>query len=188
MDTLNVECLIKAAKAGYVSGQLVRNTDGVVVETFEQHVQGHTKNLIVERASIAMAYTLKTLCNLAYNASPSRPMLYMAVGTGTVAADDTDTVLGTEVARINVTGGVTFTTDGPGTTLSMTLNGSTVTNKVKVEGVFDASVVGALTEAGLFFGEDCSNDDEGILFNRKVFSPWNKTADFSLLLIWVLVF
>ena len=42
---------------------------------------------------------------------------------------------------------------------------------------------GALTEAGLF-----NADSGGIMYNRVVYLPINKTSDFKLTLIWEIIF
>ena len=42
---------------------------------------------------------------------------------------------------------------------------------------------GALTEAGLF-----NSDTNGVMYNRVVFAPVNKTEDFKLVLVWEIVF
>ena len=42
---------------------------------------------------------------------------------------------------------------------------------------------GALTEAGLFNAAAA-----GVMYNRVVFPPINKTADFKLTLIWEIIF
>lgn len=42
---------------------------------------------------------------------------------------------------------------------------------------------GALTEAGLF-----NSETNGVMYNRVVFAPVNKTEDFKLVLVWEIVF
>lgn len=93
--------------------------------------------------------------------SSSRPdvMSYIAVGTGTTAADVADTTLETEIARAaatyaHVTGEMTF----------------------EFQADFGAGVgTGAITEAGVL-----NAASSGILFDRVVFAAINKLAGDSL--------
>jgi hypothetical protein len=177
--------LIIPCKKGYLSGSLIA-PNGSVIETFEQHVLGNTQNLIVDRASIGMAYSMKKFCEMAH--ADSREMIYIAIGTGNTTAASTDTTLDAEISRVNVTGGVVFSDEGTDPTIQMTINGETCTNKLRISGLFGTSVVGQITEAGIFIGEDANSTGTGAMFNRKAFTAWNKTDEFSLMLSWLLVF
>nr|DAE40588.1 MAG TPA: tail collar fiber protein [Caudoviricetes sp.] len=95
------------------------------------------------------------LANSFGNATRLSQMAYIAVGTGTAAAANSDTALGTELLRKSA--GVTHTAG---------------TTKVTVEATFSAGeATGALTEAGIL-----NASTGGILFDRIVFPVINKGA------------
>ena len=94
---------------------------------------------------------------------------HIAVGTGTTAADNTQTALVTEIGRQSTTASI-------GTT--------TVTNDTLIHEVVLAAGTGtgALTEAGLF-----NASTEGTMVARTVFAVVNKLAADTLTLTWKLV-
>jgi hypothetical protein len=97
----------------------------------------------------------------------SAVMSHMAVGTGVVAANLSDTTTGTEIGRVALTSttGVTTTTTNDATQYVAT---------------FGAGVgTGAITEAGLFNAASA-----GVLLCRTVFSVINKAALDSLTITW----
>lgn len=104
------------------------------------------------------------------------PVSHVAVGTGAAPTDPGATAnLGTELFRkainpINLATDLTTTNDGK--------------RKVVLSTDLDFNEAnGALTEAGLF--NAASN---GVMYNRVVFPPVNKTLDFKLTLIWEITF
>ncbi len=104
------------------------------------------------------------------------PVSHVAVGTGTVATNPlADSTLGTELFRKSINPidpSLHITTTGDGkkkVTLSCDLDFN--------EGN------GAITEAGLF-----NAGSNGVMYNRVVFPPVNKTIDFKLTLIWEITF
>ena len=106
---------------------------------------------------------------------PIDPVSHVAVGTGTAAVQASDTKLAGEIFRkpivpVDPSRNIT-TTDA---------------NKRKVTITADldfGEANGALTEAGLFNAAAA-----GVMYNRVVFPPINKTADFKLTLIWEIIF
>ena len=104
------------------------------------------------------------------------PVSHVAVGTGTAATDpNTTTALSNELFRKSINA------INPVQHLSTTQDNK---KKVTISCDLDFSEAnGALTEAGLF--NAASN---GIMYNRVVFPPVNKTPDFKLTLIWEITF
>lgn len=104
------------------------------------------------------------------------PISHLAVGTGNAAVNpESDEKLDNELFRkeimpIDPTEHLTDTEDGK--------------KKVFVSAELDfVEGNGALTEAGLF-----NSDTDGVMYNRVVFAPVNKTEDFKLVLVWEIVF
>jgi hypothetical protein len=104
------------------------------------------------------------------------PVSHVAVGTGNAATNPNLTAaLGNQLFRkavnaINPAQHLTTTQDGK--------------KKVTISCDLDFNEAnGALTEAGLF---NAANG--GVMYNRVVFPPVNKTSDFKLTLIWEITF
>jgi hypothetical protein len=107
---------------------------------------------------------------------PITPISHVAVGTGNLAVNPaSDTGLQAELFRkpinpIDPSQHLTTTGDNK--------------KKVTITAELDFSEAnGALTEAGLFNAES-----DGVMYNRVVFPPINKTTDFKLTLIWEVLF
>lgn len=133
---------------------------------------------LVEQVSVpnAIVLTGRDLVAKQFIKETINPVSHLAVGTGTSAVNPAaDTKLGSELFRkavnpIDPTKHLTTTAD----------------NKKKVTITADLDFNegnGALTEAGLF-----NADKDGIMYNRVVFPPVNKTTDFKLTLIWEIIF
>jgi hypothetical protein len=106
---------------------------------------------------------------------PIDPVSHVAVGTGSTAVAAADSALEAEVFRkaINPV--------DPSQHITTT---DTDKRKVMITAELDfAEANAALTEAGLF-----NADSGGVMYNRVVFPPINKTADFKLTLIWEIIF
>lgn len=104
------------------------------------------------------------------------PVTHVGVGTGNAPVDPaSNAALGSELFRKALTP-VDPTRD------LVIVNGSNVKVTLSTELDFDQGN-GALTEAGLF-----NAASGGVLYNRVVFPPINKTTDFKLTLIWEIVF
>lgn len=115
----------------------------------------HVKNVVTTAGLTALAAWLAA-------SSQSTPfMQYIGIGTGTTAADATDTALETEAARKQ--GSVSS---------ALAVYTNTVTFAAG-EGT------GAITEAGLL-----SAASSGTLFSHQVFSAVNKSASDSLTVTW----
>ena len=104
------------------------------------------------------------------------PVSHVAVGTGAAAVNpDGDTQLQAELFRKAI-----IPID-PTQHLVTTANGR---KQVTITAELDFNEAnGALTEAGLF-----NAASSGVMYNRVVFPPINKTADFKLTLIWQITF
>ena len=104
------------------------------------------------------------------------PVSHVAVGTGATPVDPVaDTALDGELFRKTI--------DPIDPTLHLT---TTPDDKKKVVITVELDFSegnGALTEAGLF-----NADPGGVMYNRVVFLPINKTTDFKLTLLWEIVF
>lgn len=93
-------------------------------------------------------------------------MSHMAVGTDNTAADAGDTTLGTELARVALTGG----------------EGAPSTNTIVYTATFPAGTgTGALTEAAVL-----NAASSGTMLCRTVFSTVNKGADDSVTITWTI--
>ncbi|EPF21354.1 MAG: hypothetical protein EWV58_21975 [Microcystis aeruginosa Ma_MB_F_20061100_S19] len=104
------------------------------------------------------------------------PISHVAVGIGTTKVDPkTDTNLNTELFRKAIT------KIDPTQDLTITDGGKI---KVKITTELDFNEANDyLTEAGLF-----NANTGGVMYNRVVFPPINKTNDFKLTLIWEILF
>jgi hypothetical protein len=103
------------------------------------------------------------------------PVSHMAVGTGAAPVQATDATLTNEVFRkpINLI--------DPSQHIITT---DTQKRKVTITAELAfAEANAALTEAGLF-----NAAADGVMYNRVVFPPINKTTDFKLTLIWEILF
>ena len=123
--------------------------------------QQQESNLIVTTGLAFIAQSmLKTTVN-----TPAT-MTHMAVGTGTVAANTTNTALGTESTRVALTSSTNVTT--------------TVTNdSVQYVATFSPGTTAALTEAGVFNAASA-----GTMLCRTVFPVINKGALDTLTITW----
>jgi hypothetical protein len=103
------------------------------------------------------------------------PVSHVAVGTGTTAVQASDEKLVNEVFRKPIA------PVDPSQHITTT---DTSKRKVTLTAELDfGEANGALTEAGLFNAASA-----GVMYNRVVFLPINKTADFKLTLIWEITF
>ena len=105
------------------------------------------------------------------------PISHIAVGTGTTPVDPaTDQKLESELFRKAII------------PIDPAKDITPVDNKVRVivSAELDfAEGNGAITEAAMFNGEDPGSS---VMYNRVVFPPVNKTADFKLTLVWEILF
>lgn len=140
-----------------ISGQvhiLLKNPDGSIKD--EETID----NLVVTTGRYHIADQLSGLTAAA--------MSHMAIGTGTTAADATDTALETELDRNALT--------------SKTQGTSTDANKVTYICEWAAGDgTGAITEAGVF-----NSASAGTMLCRSVFAVKNKASGDSLTMTWVL--
>ncbi len=104
------------------------------------------------------------------------PISHIAVGAGTAEVNPkTDTKLNTELFRKAIT------KIDPTQDLTITDGGKI---KVKITTELDFNEANDyLTEAGLF-----NANTGGVMYNRVLFPPINKTNDFKLTLIWEILF
>lgn len=101
---------------------------------------------------------------------------HVAVGTGAIATVPKVTAnLGTELFRkaINPVNPAVHLVETAGGKIKVTISCDLDFNEAN----------GALTEAGLF-----NATSNGVMYNRVVFPPVNKTSDFKLTLIWDITF
>jgi hypothetical protein len=106
---------------------------------------------------------------------PIDPVSHVAVGTGSTPVAAANSALASEVFRkaINPV--------DPSQHITTTDNDK---RRVMITAELDfAEANAALTEAGLFNAATA-----GVMYNRVVFPPINKTADFKLTLIWEIIF
>lgn len=104
------------------------------------------------------------------------PISHIAVGTGNTPVDATNNKqLESELFRkeINTIDPTTHLVTTPEDRKKVTIN---------TELDFDEGN-GPLTEAGLF-----NSNSGGVMYNRVVFPPVNKTSDFKLTLLWEIIF
>jgi len=105
------------------------------------------------------------------------PISHIAVGNGVTPVNPaTDQKLVSELFRKNIT--------PIDPAKDITPVGAKVRVMVSTELDF-AEGNGALTEAAMFNG---SNPASSVMYNRVVFPPVNKTADFKLTLVWEILF
>ena len=108
---------------------------------------------------------------------PIDPISHIAVGTGATAVDPAaDEKLQSELFRKEVT--------PIDPAKDITPSGNKMRVMVSAELDF-AEGNGALTEAAMFNGNDPGSS---VMYNRVVFPPVNKTADFKLTLVWEILF
>jgi hypothetical protein len=135
----------------------VINLVGEVKVLLNGEVAFEKKNLIVQAGKNFLASAI-------INSSTS-PFVGMAIGTGTTAANITDTALQTEVAR------AAFSTS------------SVADNVVSLSNTYLAGVgTGAITEAGIFNNASSG----GIMLSHVVFSAVNKGSLDTLTINWTI--
>ena len=119
----------------------------------------HDHNLVVDTGLAYIASRMKD--------ASATVMSHMAVGTGTAAAADAQTTLGTEIARVALTSTTIVTTSVTG-------------DSVQYVATFEPGTgTGALTEAGLFNGASA-----GTMLARTVYPVINKGALDTLTITW----
>ena len=130
---------------------------GALTIAVNNEVVQKTRNLVVTSGKEWVAKRM---------AGQDSNMTHMAIGTGTTAAADADTTLGTEIERN-----------------AMTVSGGTVsTNTIEYACTWAAGDgTGAITEAGIF---DASTG--GDMLARTVFSVVNKGAADSMTITWTI--
>lgn len=145
-------------------GQLtIQKTDAR--NTLMETIQVHNSIVLSGRDLIAKLFVNEAI----------EPVSHVAVGTGNAAVQAADAKLANEAFR------------KPISPIDPSLHiTTTVANKRKVTisaelDFAEANV--ALTEAGLF-----NAAADGVMYNRVVFPPINKTVDFKLTLIWEIIF
>lgn len=108
---------------------------------------------------------------------PIDPISHIAVGTGATAVDPAaDQKLQSELFRKEIT------------PIDPAKDITPVENKMRVIVSTELDFAegnGALTEAAMFNGVDPGTS---VMYNRVVFPPVNKTADFKLTLVWEILF
>lgn len=133
--------------------------DVIIVKTDEFGNTETTKipNLVV---SVGKTYIASRMASNTANI-----MSHMAVGTSSTSASVSDTVLGTEIARVSLT------------------STTPVNNTVTYVASYPAgTATGALTEAGVFDGGTAGAN---VMLCRTVFSTVNKAAGDSITITWV---
>lgn len=141
----------------------------------------HSKNIIVNSASILIARLLKD------NHEPDTGISYLAVGTGgsgwnlqdPPAPINTQTALANEIAR------KAFTTEDVAFVDPETGDHVTVpTNVVDYTATFaETEAVGPIVEMGLFGGDATDMPDSGTQVNYRTFPVINKSASMTLSII-----
>ncbi|MBI1929541.1 hypothetical protein HYR99_35510 [Candidatus Poribacteria bacterium] len=109
---------------------------------------------------------------------PPTKVTHIAVGTDETGPTDADIALKAERARKPI--------EGTGDPYSEIDEGGVKRVRVSLTAVFDfedAKGEAPLREAGIFTAAS-----EGVMYNRVVFKPVTKTADFKLTLLWDIVF
>jgi hypothetical protein len=146
---------------GRLTLRLINRADEVVSET-----ASHNDIVLTGRDLVAKLFINE----------PIAPVSHVAVGTGNApTAPGSTAALGAELFR------KVINTINPAQHLSTTQDGK---KKVLISCDLDFNEAnGALTEAGLF---NAANN--GVMYNRVVFPPVNKTSDFKLTLIWEITF
>lgn len=156
-DLITARQTAQEAQGLKISGRvhiLLKNPDGSIKD--EETID----NLVVTTGRYHIADQLSSLTAAA--------MSHMAIGTGTTAADATDTALETELDRNALT--------------SKTQGSSTDANKVTYICEWAAGDgTGAITEAGIF-----NSASAGDMLCRTVFAVKNKASGDSLTMTWVL--
>lgn len=120
------------------------------------------------------------------NQNDSYPISHISVGVGSREVNITDSKLDNEVYRkvidpskTEITEVIYKTPDGKDST-RIKLKLSTSLNA-------DEAIGQTLTECALFAVPE-NTQEKGIMYNRVVFSPIRKTAEFQLTLIWEILF
>jgi hypothetical protein len=128
---------------------LLSDSDGNIKKEYD------FKNLVVDTGK---AFTINALI-----ANSTSPFNYIAIGTGSTAANTSNTQLGTEVSRV-------------------AFSYATTTSSVTMTSVFAPGIgTGSITEAGIF-----NAASSGTMLSRTVFDPVNKTASDQLSIIWTI--
>lgn len=139
----------------------IKNGDNALVDT----IQANNSIVLTGRDLIAKLFVNEAI----------DPVSHVAVGTGNAAVNAGDAGLNAEIFRKAI--------NPIDPSLHIT---TTSENKRKVTITADLDfqeAIASLTEAGLF-----NAAAGGVMYNRVVFPPINKTADFKLTLIWEIVF
>lgn len=133
------------------------NLVGEVKVLLNNKVVVEKKNLIVQ---VGKNYLASAVIN-----SVSTPWVAMAIGTGTTAANVSDTALQTEISRAAFT------------------SSSVSTNVVSLSNTYAAGTgTGAITEAGIF----TNSTSGGTMLSHVVFSAVNKGASDTLTINWTI--
>jgi hypothetical protein len=135
------------------------------------------RNILVETIHVHNSIVLsgRDLIAKLFVKQPIEPVSHVAVGTGSTPVQASDAALVKELFRKPIA------PIDPSRHIS-----TTGENKRKVTITADLDFKeanGALTEAGLFNAAAA-----GVMYNRVVFPPINKTTDFKLTLIWEITF
>ena len=138
-----------------------RDDRGTLIET----IQIHNSIVLSGRDLIAKLFVKEAIS----------PVSHVAVGTGATPVEPADEKLAKEVFRKPIS---PIDPSRHITTTDEKKRKVTVTAEL---GFGEAN--GALTEAGLFNAASA-----GVMYNRVVFPPINKTSDFKLTLIWEILF
>ncbi len=133
--------------------------------TLMETIQVHNSIVLSGRDLIAKLFIKEAI----------EPVSHVAVGTGSAAVQTADAALENEAFR------------KPISPIDPSLHITTTAankRKVTISAELDfAEANAALTEAGLF-----NAAADGVMYNRVVFPPINKTVDFKLTLIWEIIF
>lgn len=128
---------------------LLSDSDGNIKKEYD------FKNLVVDTGK---AFTINALI-----ANSTSPFTYIAIGTGTTAANTSNTQLGAEVSRV-------------------AFSYATTTSSVTMTSIFAPGIgTGSITEAGIF-----NAASSGTMLSRTVFDPVNKTSSDQLSIIWTI--
>jgi hypothetical protein len=138
-----------------------QNVEGEIIET----IQANNSIVLSGRDLVAKLFINQ----------PINQVSHVAVGKGSTAVTSADAALESEVFRKAIN------PIDPSQHITTT---NTDKRKVMITTELDfAEANDALTEAGLF-----NAASGGVMYNRVVFPPINKTADFKLTLIWEIIF
>lgn len=143
--------------------------------TWQMH---NADNAVLEEQTVPNKIVLsgrKLIAQMFVKSNEIAPFSYIAVGTGTTEPQANDQQLQAEVFRKEITP-VDLTKD-------ISVEGDREKLRVSTELDFTEANDVPLTEAGLF-----NASVGGVMYNRVVFKPINKTKDFKLTLIWEIQF